>query len=273
MALVIPVLCYHAHIIGSNDYAGNAHIALAEDLQLIQASGRRIVPLRWIVDWLQGRREDADMINAVGISFDDGTLLDFQPVEHPQYGTLPGLLPILQRFARQHQYEQPSVHASCFVIASPLARMQADQHLLYGRNWLASDWWPDATASGLMSIENHSWDHNMAVATEACATPRNSFRGVDDLAAARRQIEPASELIEELSGRRPELFAYPYGDVNDYLADCYLPEHGATAGLRAAFTTAGKHIDAHSDRWQLPRYVHGLHWRQAQQLQNILRQS
>jgi len=268
--MTIPVLCYHAHIISSNDYAGNAHIALAEDLQLIHACGKRIVPLSWIVDWLEGKRDDADMVNAVGISLDDGTLLDFQPVRHPQHGQLPGLLPIMQQFARHHVEQQPSVHASCFVIASPLARAQADQKLLYGLGWLGSSWWPEAAAGGMMSIENHSWDHNMAVASEACASPRDSFLGVQGLAAARHQIMQSSELIEEMTGTRPQLFAYPYGDVNEYLVSDYLPKHGASAGLRAAFTTAGEHIHADSDCWKLPRYVHGLHWRQSTKLRDLL---
>jgi len=60
----IPVLCYHAHIISSNDYAGNAHIALVDDLAMLQARGKRIVPLSWIVDWLQGKRDDEDKQHA-----------------------------------------------------------------------------------------------------------------------------------------------------------------------------------------------------------------
>jgi hypothetical protein len=268
--MTIPVLCYHAHIISSNDYAGNAHIALAEDLQLIQALGKRIVPLHWIVDWLEGKRDGAELVNAVGISFDDGTLLDFQPVRHPQHGQLPGLLPIMQQFARRHVMQQPSVHASCFVIASPLARAQADQKLLYGLDWLGSSWWPEASAGGMMSIENHSWDHNMAVASEAMASPRDSFGGVNTAAHANRQILDSSTLIEDITGIRPSLFAYPYGDVNEYLARDYLPEAAAKSGLRAAFTTVGKHIDRRADCWQLPRYVHGLHWKQIAGLKSLL---
>jgi len=271
MALGIPVLCYHAHIIGSNDYAGNAHIALAEDLQLLQACGRRIVPLCWIVDWLQGKREDADMINAVGISFDDGTLLDFQPVEHPQYGTLPGLLPILQQFARQHQFGQPSVHASCFVIASPLARAETDSNELHGLGWLNSDWWLYAEQSGLMAIENHSWDHNNISASEAQATPCGSFTGINSEQLADHEIRRASELLHMLLGHPPQLFAFPYGDSNSYLRNEYLPSKASEFGLRAAFTIGGKHVHRNCDIWNVPRYVHGHHWRDTDSLKRILK--
>ena len=266
----IPVLCYHAHIIGSNDYAGNAHIALAEDLELIQACGKRIVPLTSIVDWLQGKRDDADMVNAVGISFDDGTLLDFEAAEHPQYGRLPGLLPILQQFAREHVQDQPSVHASCFVIASPLARTETDNNELHGRVWLHSDWWQAAEQSGLMSIENHSWDHNNLSASEAPAQPRGSFMSINTLEYAEHEIRQASTLLKRLLGRAPTLFAYPYGENNNYLAEDYLPNHGAEIGLRAAFTIAGEAISESSQLWRLPRYVHGYHWRDTDALGRIL---
>ncbi|MDA3933925.1 MAG: polysaccharide deacetylase family protein [Gammaproteobacteria bacterium] len=268
--LKIPVLCYHAHIISSNDYAGNAHIALAEDLELIQSCGKRIMPLHWIIDWLEGKRADTELENAVGLSFDDGTLLDFQAVVHPQYGNLPGMLPIIQRFARRYPQDQASVHASCFVISSPLARAQADRYLLHDLNWLTSDWWLKAQASGMISIENHSWDHNMAVATEAMSTPSNSFSGVRTAPQANYQILGSSELIELITGVRPYLFAYPYGDVNDYLALDYLPGTESQSGLRGAFTTTGNHIDRNADRWKLSRYVHGFHWTCSKELRIII---
>ncbi len=267
--LTIPVLCYHAHIISSNDYAGNAHVALAEDLELIQACGRRIVPLHWIVDWLEGLREDAELENAVGLSFDDGTLLDFQAQMHPQYGNLPGLLPLLQQFARRYEHDQPSVHASCFVIASPLARAETDTNELYGLGWLRSDWWQAAQNSGLLAIENHSWDHNNRSASEAPAQPRGSFTGINNQPMAEHEIQQASAMLALLLGRAPELFAYPYGDCNAYLAEQYFPRFGAAMGLRAAFTVAGRHLCKQDSRWELPRYVHGHHWRDADGLNDI----
>ena len=40
----VPVLAYHSNNISGNDYASNDHVALAEDLRMIQRSGLRIVP-------------------------------------------------------------------------------------------------------------------------------------------------------------------------------------------------------------------------------------
>jgi hypothetical protein len=267
-ALRVPVLCYHAHILGGPDYAGNGHVALAADLARLRARGRRVVPLTAIVAALRGEADAADLAGAVGLSFDDGTLLDVAPVEHPEHGRLPGFLPLLRADAEAHPDRPP--HATCFVIASPLARAQTDARELHGLGWLGSDWWLDAEASGLMTIGNHSWDHNNLSASEAPARPRASFHGIDREDLADHEIRQAQALLAELLGHAPRLFAYPYGHVNDYLAGEYLPRHGEAMGLRGAFSTAGAPVTEACDPWKLPRYVHGEHWRSPAELDALL---
>ncbi|MFU8877931.1 MAG: polysaccharide deacetylase family protein [Wenzhouxiangellaceae bacterium] len=266
----IPVLCYHAHILPSADYADNGHAALAADLEMIQSLGRRIVPLHRIVDWLEGRCPDQAIAGGVGLSFDDGTLLDFAPADHPELGLLPGFLPILEDFAARYRDSQPSVHATCFVIASPKARDEADRALLFGKGWLDDSFWRTAECSGRISIENHSWDHNMSIASEAPAEPRDSFSGIDCFELAEHEIARASETIERKTGRRPALFGYPYGDLNSYLRDDYLPRRGTELGLRAAFTTEGVPVTRECNRWAVPRIVHGYHWRDPETLARLL---
>jgi len=268
----VSVLCYHAHIIASDDYAGNGHIALAEDLERLHAAGRRIVPLARVVDALDDPGLAAALDGAVALSFDDGTIADFKAVEHPEFGTLPGFLPLLEAFAGRHDLPPSRAHATCFVIASDTARREADEHLLFGRNWVGCDWWKAAETSGRMAIENHSWDHNMALASEAPAAPRDSFEGIDTAHLADLEIARASQRIERETGRRPCLFAYPYGHVNAFLSASYLPGTGPEIGLRAAFTTAGEPVTRESDRWLLPRYVHGFHWRDPAGLDALLDQ-
>ncbi len=266
----IPILCYHAHILPSAEYADNGHAALESDLELVESLGRTIVPLNRIVEWLEGRCPDAEIAGGVGLSFDDGTLLDFEPVDHPELGRLPGFLPILEQFARRYPDSQPSVHASCFVIASPTARAEADRELLFGRGWLGDEHWLGAERSGRLSIENHSWDHNMVIASEALAEPRDSFECIDRFELAEHEIARASEAIEKVTGREPALFGYPYGQLNPYLRDEYLPARGGELGLRAAFTTEGVPVTRGSNRWAMPRIVHGCHWRDPEMLARIL---
>lgn len=266
----IPVLCYHAHILPGRDYADNGHRALASDLELIQASGRRIVPLDRVVDWLAGTRGDDEMAGAVALSFDDGTRLDFEAIDHPELGRLPGFLPILREFAERYPATQPTVHATCFVIASPKAREQADRALLFGRGWLDEGWWTQAEQSGLIGIESHGWDHNMAVASEAPGRIRDNFECIDNHALAEHEIARASAYLEAKLGRSPSLFGYPYGQTNAYLTDEYLPGRGDELGLRAAFSTAGRAVMRGDPCWNLPRFVHGHHWRDPAGLAEIL---
>jgi len=266
----IPILCYHAHILPSAAYADNGHAALAADLELIQAMGRRVVPLGWIVDWLDGQRDDDELAGAVGLSFDDGTRLDFEPVDHPELGPMPGFLPILDTFARSYPANQPSVHATCFVIASPTARAEADRTLLFDLGWLDEDWWPAAERTGLIGIESHGWDHNMSVASEAPGRIADNFECIDRYDLAEHEIERASAYLAKRLGRKPSLFGYPYGQTNAYLVEEYLPGRGAELGLRAAFTTEAAPVTREGSRWALPRYVHGYHWRDPAGLAEIL---
>ena len=68
----IPVLTYHSVNLNSDEYFRNDHIALYQDLRLIHGMGKRIVPLALAIDCLFGKREDAEVENAVVINFDDG---------------------------------------------------------------------------------------------------------------------------------------------------------------------------------------------------------
>jgi hypothetical protein len=51
----VPVLTYHSNNVSGNDYAGNDHVALAQDLRRVARLGLRIVPLATVVDVLLER--------------------------------------------------------------------------------------------------------------------------------------------------------------------------------------------------------------------------
>ncbi len=256
----VPILCYHSHIITSPDYAGNGHLALARDLELIMEHGKTVVPLRQVIDAL-GRQDRHAPDNAVVITFDDGSKADFMPIEHPQFGPQPGLYPILQR--HEHRYPQTvgAVHATSFVIACPQARQQMDTACLFGLDWMSDDWWAQAEASGTLSIESHSWNHNNAVCDDVPEGTGDQFYSIDTFARAERQIRDAAASIARISGRRPDIFAYPYGHVSDYLGHEYFPRFQQHHGMLAALATRPDYVTENTSRWHLPRFVHGEHWR------------
>ena len=267
----VPVLAYHSNNISGNDYASNDHVALAEDLRRLHRAGRRIVPLAQVVDVLLGTTAESSVDNAVALSFDDGSCFDWHDIDHPTWGPQRGFAGILRDFATQ---TRAGVHATSFVIVSPQARAVLDRTCLAGRGWWVDDWWPEAQREGLVAIESHSWDHNHATLPQA--QPRDgrsgTFRTIDSHVAADAQIRQASDWLDaHCAPHRTRLFAYPYGESNDYLMREYLPHCESEHRLHAAFDTTPQPVDAGSNRWLLPRHVCGQHWKDPAELERLLR--
>lgn len=270
--LLIPVLTYHAARVGGSDYASNDHVAFFDDLRQLHREGFRIAKLDDIVASL--RRGAPDLSATVGISMDDGTNFDYHDLPHPAWGAQRSMLNIMKDFVDEFgQRAQPDLHVTSFVIASPAARRELDKKCLAGRNWYTDDWWPDAIASGLMSIANHSWDHNHpAVGVVAQRNQeKGTFSVIDTYEDAEAQIRQATEyLARKTAGQASRLFAYPYGQFNSYLTDEYLPHFGSQHGMEAAFTAGSGMISETSKRWTLPRLVCGHDWKSGAELGAIL---
>jgi peptidoglycan/xylan/chitin deacetylase (PgdA/CDA1 family) len=268
------ILAYHAVNIAGNDYSNNDHVAFASDLETIHRLGLQIVPLAWVVDALLGRT-DRDLSDVVALSCDDGSDFDYFDLDHPQHGRQRSLFNALIDFRRRHGVDaQPHLHLTSFVIASPVARETLDRRCLAGRNWMRDSWWRAAHASRLVAIENHSWDHNHAELPETVqrAQAKGTFRTIDTHADADAEIRQASDWLDQhCPARATSLFAYPYGETNDYLTGEYFPRHAHEHRLRAAAGTEPAPIDGSSDVWNLPRYVCGHHWSAPEALESILR--
>ena len=272
----IPILAYHAINIDGNDYANNDHVAFAADLRLIHELGLRVVPLAWVVDQLLGTAQ-RDLSRCVALTCDDGSDFDFFDLNHPTHGRQRSLYNCLADFAVEHgATAQPDLHLTSFVIASPEGRDYLDRNCLAGRGWMSERWWQAASASGRMAIENHSWDHNHA----AIPLPgidgmqRGTFHPVDNRIRADAEIAAASRYIDAaIAPRRTSLFCYPYSHVNDYLRTEYFPQFHNVHGMRAAFGDGAVPATRDSDRWNLPRYICGWHWKSPQELRAILREA
>lgn len=271
----VPILTYHARNIYGNDYANNDHVALASDLELISALGWQIAPLYRIVDTYLG---DASPLpeKTLALTFDDATDFDFHDLPHPTAGRQRSMLNIMRDFALKQPGVQPELHATSFAIASPVARADMDRVCILGRAWMNDAWWPDAVASGLMGIANHSWDHTHEAVDRVAQ--RNQEKGnffcIDNEADADVQIRDSARFIE---ARAPSpsvaLFGYPYGHVNEYLSREYLPRQATSSApfVKAAFGTDAGKIHSASNRWNLPRFVCGWHWKSGDELARLLR--
>lgn len=250
-AAKVPILTWHASDVAGPDHGTNDHVAFREDIELLTRLGLRIVPLAAIARAL-ARGELASLEGCVGLSFDDGTEFDFHDMPHPLWGPQRSMSNILADFRARHGTAiQPSLHATAFAVVSPEARRELDVACLIGCRWWNDDWFVDAERRGTLAIECHSWDHNHVGLSRSLATaPRGGFM-IEKESEAEAEIGEAARVLRTLRKREGEtLFAYPYGDVSEFLARDWFPRRGDALGITAAFSADDDEpANASSSRW------------------------
>jgi peptidoglycan/xylan/chitin deacetylase (PgdA/CDA1 family) len=258
----VLVLCYHSTNVSGLEYGLNDHVALRADLAALHARGLDLV------DAGDAVREPLSRRGRVAITFDDGMILDAIDFMHPSWGHQDSFLRILRE---HHQHSAQKCTAASFVIASPQARAELDRKDFLGLNVWHDDWWRAASDSGYITIENHSWDHNHPSLDRSVQrnNERGNFRVIDTQADAMAEIAQASAYIEQRCGRRPQLFAYPWGEDNPYLVEQFFPSFGAQLGLTGAFVTSAP-FTADALPWRIPRRVCGTDWRSPQEFSDLL---
>lgn len=268
----VPVLTYHGLYAPGWDYHENDHVALEQDLAIIEGLGFTVVSLSAVVEHLfQQPDPGLEEGNFVALSFDDGTDFDYLDYHHPDWGYLKSFRSLLEA--------QPGLGwngktptATSFVIASPQARAELDRTCIAGRDQWRDDWWREAAESGALEIANHSWDHTHASLKEIAVGKEHqgTFDSIEDFESADAEILRAESFIrKKTGGASVPLFAYPYGESNDFLAEEYFPAR--RQWFEAAFVTGGEPLTPECGRWRLPRYVCGEHWKTPEGLIRILR--
>jgi len=272
--LKIPVLTYEPMRIDGNGYGENDLVALASDLRQVTDAGFAIRPLREIVDlWLDGRAADLAP-RTVAIACDHGADFDYVDLPHPRWGVQRSVFNILRDFAAQRPGAQPGLNVTCFAVAGPQARAALDGTCMLGKGWWRDDWWPAAVGSGLIHIANQSWDHNHETLPPGLATGARpgTFRTIDNERLAEHEIgQAAAYLKAKAPNPGTGLFAYPYGDTNEFLLRDYLPRRSRPLGIRAAFTTRAGFLETGCGRWDAPRFMFRRDWSSPEELAAILR--
>jgi len=264
----IPVLTYHATNIFGNDYNTNDHLAFAQDLNLIKKHKISILSAHNLVSWLNGKSQLDESKRYVVLTFDDGSELDFTDWQHPTCGFQLSFYTLMKEYSLT---SKNFIHATSFVIASDDARKTLEQTCLGGYQMWGDKWWQEAEDNQLISIENHSWDHlhpTLDVVKQA-DNLKGDFSQINSFEDANNQIALSSEYINsQVKNKKTSLFAYPYGDFNDYLTEEYFPQ--SQNSIVGAFTCEPKHVTQQSHAWKIPRYVCGSDWKSLDQLELIL---
>jgi Polysaccharide deacetylase len=275
----VPVLLYHSHQVAwPCDYANNASLALAQDLEMMRSKGFTVVPLYWIAEWATGIRDGGTLPDkVVGISFDDGVDLDWVDNIDPSHACVPlkSFRAVLQDFKAAHP-DLPwySPHAASFVVASPVARA------IIGGTGINDYWWQAANSSGIMEIYNHSTDHDhntisgpfwdayldtyipvRGYATVGNWQGGNEFFRIDNYESSKRAVTTsASYISSKIGGAWPDLFAYPFGHASSYLRYTYFPYYSAEHKTLAAFSVEPRYVTQGAERYFLGRFSFGGDW-------------
>ena len=267
------IFTFHSHNVAGNDYATNDHVALDGTLTVLE--GLRIPVLR-LLDVARALRAGtfARLPERFAcLTFDDGSAYDWSDLEFPGHGRQRSMRAILRAHSRKllGLLWMRRAHATSFVIASAQARAEIAATALGDAALMTDAWWRTAQASGLMDIGTHGWNHVHPAASEMSARPEliEHFERIDNDADAKVQVDAAFEAIRaRAAGDAAALFAYPYGQVSDFLADSYLPKQSS---IIAAVTAQPEPVTAQSDPWRMPRFICGPHWRSQSDLHALLK--
>ncbi len=270
------VLTYHSIHVDGTGYATNDHIGFAKDIEYLHQAGFHFIGLERVIDAVISGCWDDIPDRSVALTMDDGSWFDWYDLPHPSFGKQRSMVNILRDFQAKHgRMAQPELQVTSFVIGSPKAREELDKTCMIGKGWWKDDWWAAAHAEGLAKIANHSWDHRHASLPSDFHYPGCSdyghFNNLSNQEEADWQIYQAQEYLRQVLGTNPlPAFAYPYGEVPEWVATEYFPAHGESMGILAAFTTKPEPVCSDSDRWRLPRYVFRNDWSSLAELEQLL---
>ena len=266
------VLTFHSHNIAGNDYATNDHVALDATLGLLERLRVPVVRLLTAARHLRAGTLGSLPPRFACLTFNDGSDFDWRDIRHPVHGPQRSMFSIL----RAHSTSLLGLawtrraHATSFVIASPRARAEIAAAALGDAGLMTDRWWRPAQRSGLMDIGTHGWNHVHPAVSEMAAHPElvESFQRVEGSEEARLQVDAAFDAIAAVAGGdAARIFAYPYGQVSEFIAARHLP---AQDRIVAAVAVEPRPLAQDSDPWRIPRYVCGPDWSSDADLERLL---
>jgi peptidoglycan/xylan/chitin deacetylase (PgdA/CDA1 family) len=171
----VPVLVYHRLGEIAKDPMTVTTTAFAGQMKMLHDSGYNVIPLRSLVDYLQGKRANLPDKSVV-ITADDGHVSVFTD-----------MYPVIKK------YNMP---VTLFIYPSVISNAS------YGMTW---DQLAEMKQSGLIDIESHSYWHPNFNIDRQRLSPEAFKKFVDDQMTRSRQV------LEHHLGGTVDLFAWPFG--------------------------------------------------------------
>lgn len=211
-SVCLPIIMYHG-ILKEDSRQGQYIISPAlfdSDLQYIRQLGYTTVVMQDLIDHVDQGTPLPE--KPIMLTFDDG-----------YYNNYLFAYPLLQK------YNMKAV-ISPVVSWSKFYSEQDSDHAIYSH--ITWDEIREMAQSGLVEIQNHSFDMHYCTAGKRKGTLKRASESTEEYQTALREdLQTAQEHLERLAGVKPNTFTYPYGAVCDE-AKPVIRELGFRATLR-----------------------------------------
>lgn len=193
-SLNIPILCYHnfSEVPGSMNMTPEK---FESQLKWIKDNGYNVVPLTEVVAYLQGKRSSLPPKSVV-ITVDDGWESAYTH-----------LFPIVKKY---------NVPVTLFIYPGTISE---------GKHAMTWDQLKEMQQTGLFDIQGHTYSHPNFKIAKRTLSPASYEKFV------RNELVKSKQILEEKTGKKITLLAWPFGIYNDGLEKA-----AADAGYEMAFT-------------------------------------
>lgn len=191
----IPILCYHNLNPTKPGSMSMTPKKFASQMKYLKDHGFNIIPLKDAVEYLQGKR-DSLPTKPVVVTVDDGWKSVYTY-----------MLPIVQ----EHKM--------------PVTLFIYPQTISAGANAMTWEQLKELQQTGLFDIQSHTYDHpNFKQMKKHMSAEKYDHY-------VQMQMVKSKQILEEKTGTKVTLLAWPFGIYNDYLE-----QQAAKAGYEMAFT-------------------------------------
>lgn len=193
-AVYLPILMYHG-VLEDSARQGQYVVSpalLEEDLRWLQTHGYETVVMQDLIDYVDDGKPLPE--KPVMLTFDDG-----------YYNNYRYAYPLLR------QYGMRAVISPVVSWSEKYSEKDAD-HVIYSH--ITWEEMREMSDSGVMEIQNHSYDMHYATAGKRKGTLKQATEtSAEYQAALREDLEKAQAMLTETLGKAPTTFTYPYGAI------------------------------------------------------------
>lgn len=212
----VPILLYHRLSPEVKNQMTVDPAVFASQLQWLKDHNYKVIPLRSLVNYLQGIGP-APASNSVVIVSDDGSKTVYTQ-----------MLPIVKKY---------NIPVTLFIYPGAISSSAASSAMTW-------DELKELKSTGLFDIQSHTLTHPNFKQERKKLTPQEYEKFVD------RELAEPKKILEQKLNIKVDLLAYPFG-----IYDQYLEEHAARAGYVAAFTIVRHHASLVRPIMAQPRYI------------------